>query len=215
MWEAPPPPGTLEFEIDLRPVSLQSAPQLRRGVKLQVANLVKASEYLLSGEVEVGVTWILHEKERYHGVHSPDIDNILKPLLDAISGPEGLLVNDCQVQSVRCHWIDWTSDDHRLKFDIRFLPDDWIPKKSLVWVEVQDKLCMPLNTDIPTAAQRLLIEAWEGMFEARRKIVEGTGNYGVGKYLMPIQMPFHRARLRGYKVVAIREMKRQLNQTQM
>lgn len=210
MWELPPPPGLLTFEIDLKPVSLQSSPSLRRGVKAQVASVVKASDYLLSGEVEVGVTWILHEKERYQGVHSPDIDNILKPLLDGISGPDGLLVNDCQVQSVRCHWIDWTSDDHRLQFELRYSPDDWIPKRSLVWVEVQDKLCMPINTDLPPAMQHLMLEAWEGMFDARKKIVEISGNYGIGKYLMPVQMPFHRAKLRGYEVVAIREMKRRL-----
>lgn len=212
MWTVPPPPGLLTFEIDLKPVSLQSAPRLRQGVMAQVANIVNASEYLLSGEVEVGVNWILHEKERYYGVHSPDIDNILKPLLDGMSGPDGILVNDCQVQSVRCHWIDWTSDNHRLQFEVRFSPDDWIRKKSLLWVDVQDKLCMPLNSDIPTAAQRLLVEAWERMFKARRQVVEDFGNYEVGKCFMPVQMPFHRARLRGYKVVALGEMKQRLNQ---
>ena len=212
MWTVPPPPGLLTFEIDLKPVSLQSAPKLRQGVKSQVAHFVKASEYLLSGEVEVGVTWILHERERYYGVHSPDIDNILKPLLDGMSGPDGILVNDCQVQSVRCDWIDWTSDDHRLQFEVRFSPDDWVPKKSLLWVDVQDKLCMPLNTDVPTAAQRLLIERWERMFEGRRHVLEELGNYEVGKYFMSVQMPFHRARLRGYEVVSLDEMKRRLNQ---
>ena len=214
MWEAPPPPGLLTFEIDLKPVSLQSTSELRQGVKTQVATFVKASEYLLSGEVEVGVTWILHEKERYHGVHSPDIDNILKPLLDGMSGPGRLLVNDCQVQSVRCHWLDWTSHDHRLQFELRFLPNDWIPKKALVWVEVQDKLCMPLNTDAPIAAQQLMVEAWEQMFEARREIVERTNSYSAGKYIMPQQMPFHRARLGGFEVVEVKEMKRRLKQQQ-
>lgn len=180
-------------------------------MKLRVANFVKPCEYLLSGEVEVRVTWILHEKERYFGVHSPDIDNILKPLLDGMSGPDGLLINDCQVQSVHCYWIDWSSDEHRLQFETRFSPEDWIQKKGLIWVEVAGKLCMPLNTDMPMPAQRLMVEAWERMFDARRQVVERTGSYSAGKYLMPVQMSFHRARLRGYQVIPIKDVKKQLD----
>jgi hypothetical protein len=73
---------------------------------------------------------------------------------------------------------------------------------------------MPLNTDIPTAAQRLMVDACEEMLESRRKIVERTNNYGAGKYLMPVQMLFHRARLRGFEVVPVKEMQRRLKQAQ-
>ena len=210
-FQLPPPPGLLAFEINLRPVSLQSSSKLKREVKRQVGEIVEAADYLLSGEVEVGITWILHERERYYGVHSPDIDNILKPLIDAISGPRALLVNDCQVQSVRCHWIDWSSDDHKVQFELRFSPDDWIPKSHLVWVEVKNKLCMPLNTDIPVVGQHLLLESWSKMFSAREEIVSLTNSYSAGKYMMPVQMPFHRARLRGYNIVSLKEMKSSLN----
>jgi hypothetical protein len=93
----------------------------------------------------------VHESERYQGTWSPDIDNILKPLLDGMSGPQGLLVNDCQAQSVRCSWIDSPTLDHRLQFELRFSPDEWIRKDGLIWIEFRRKLCLPLSTQIPRA----------------------------------------------------------------
>lgn len=212
MWKPPPPLGSLNFEMDLQPASLQSSPKLKHRVKNQVASIVKPSEYLLSGEVQVCITWLLHERLRYHGVHSPDIDNILKPLLDGMSGPNGLLVNDCQVQSVHCHWVDWTSDQHRLQFEIRFQPEAWIPKKGVQWVEVRDRLCMPLDTHISPSAQLTLIQAWENMFDTRSVIADRTGDYYTGELVMPCQKPFHRAKLKGYTIVAIDTIKERLKQ---
>ena len=210
MWEAPPPPGILSFDVDMKPASLQSASRLRKQVRDRVAQQVQLASYLLSGEVEVVVTWLLHEKVRYQGVHSPDIDNILKPLLDGMTGPNGLLINDCQVQSVRCSWIDWTSQDHRLQFEVRFSPDDWIPKASLVWVEIRDKLCMPLNTDIPPELQISMVDAWHKMFALRLEVIRATGSFEAGRYFAFVQMPFHRARLKGFEVVTLEMLRKRL-----
>src|SRR5689334_20678474 len=109
----PPPPGTLTFDVTAKPRSLQSRSLLKQVVKDRMKAAVLGRPYLLSGDVEIRITWLIHEREHYFGVHAPDIDNILKPLLDGISGPEGILVNDCQVQSVSCSWIDWLSDEQK------------------------------------------------------------------------------------------------------
>lgn len=115
--ECPPPPGLLELRFPLRPVSLQAKKEAKAELQKRVRGLLSNAKYFLSGEVEVSIEWLLHPKIRYEGVHSPDIDNILKPLLDALSGPSGVLVNDCQVQSVRCSWIDWMKQDHELHLE--------------------------------------------------------------------------------------------------
>jgi hypothetical protein len=206
----PPPPGLLNFEIDLKPISLQGSPELKRAVRDAVAALVNPAQYLLSGEVEVAVTWLLHESERYFGVHSPDIDNILKPLLDGLSGPQALIVNDCQVQSVRCHWVDWPWKKHQLQFDVRYSPDDWIGKDGLFWVELTDKLCMPLNSGVPLLMQARLLDQWESMFLVRKQLFAINGDDRAGKYVMPLQMPFHRARLQGYEVIQLAALRRRL-----
>jgi Holliday junction resolvase RusA-like endonuclease len=99
--------GELEFTISGPPVSQQST----RSEKDKFAELMRKqignSPYLLSGDVRVEIEWSLHEQYRYESDAAPDVDNILKPLLDALCGPQGVLIDDCQVQAVDCRWIDW------------------------------------------------------------------------------------------------------------
>ena len=206
----PPPPGVLTFELDMKPRSLQSSSLLKRQVREQLAAKVQLMPYLLSGEVEVRVEWFLPERERIFGLHSPDVDNILKPLLDAISGPERLLINDCQVQSVRCSWIDGVSSDHKLRFEFRYSPDDWVRKEGLIWVEMRDKLCMPLNSEMTVAPCLKLLEAHEKAFQLRADILDRGGGYGLSMMAMSVQMPFHRARLRGFKVEPLAQIRARL-----
>lgn len=55
---------------------------------------------------EVTVEWLLHEERRWdtRGVlRSPDVDNIVKPVVDGFCGPRGVLIDDCRVQSIHCH----------------------------------------------------------------------------------------------------------------
>ena len=158
----------------------------------------------MSGEVEVVITLQVHERERYEGIFSPDVDNIIKPLLDTMCGPKGILVNDCQVQSVRCSWIDWTRTNHNLLIEIHHEPDAWIPKKDLVWVEFANKLCMPLNTDAKPAVKEAMLSMWQRMFSVREELLKRGADYYEALAIMPIQRPFFKPRLKGFKVVSLK-----------
>ncbi len=195
----------VSFEVRARPISLQGNPASKRQLKTQVARKIAGAQFLLSGEVEVGITLQVHDRERYETIFSPDVDNILKPLLDALCGPEGILVNDCQVQSVRCSWIDWTRADHNLLFEIRHAPDDWIPKKGLVWVDMGNKLCMPLNTSMPKPAQVIMLQAWRQMFATREELLGLKADHYEALCVMPVQRAFFRPRLKGFRVISLRQ----------
>lgn len=205
-----PENDTVEFALQARPVSLQGSPSAKRKLRQLVRDQIAGAQYLLSGEVECCITLRLHEKERYEGLFSPDVDNILKPLLDALCGPEGILVNDCQVQSVKCSWLDWTRTDHSLLFQIRHEPDAWIPKGDLVWVEICDKLCMPLNTDVKPEAQKVILAAWRKTFSTRNELLERGVDYYSALRIMPLQRPFYKARLNGFRVISLRTMEKRL-----
>jgi hypothetical protein len=205
-----PQGDTVSFAIKARPVSLQGSPAAKRELKRLVTRAIFKSQFLLSGEVEFLITLQVHERERYEGIFSPDVDNIIKPLLDALCGSKGILVNDCQVQSVRCSWIDWTRTDHNLLFEIRHEPDAWIPKKNLVWVEVADKLCMPLNTDAKPAVQEAMLAVWQRMFSTRKELLKRGADYYEALTVMPIQRPFFKARLKGFKVISLQTAARRI-----
>jgi Holliday junction resolvase RusA-like endonuclease len=63
----------------MTPRSLQSDPRLKSEVRSQMQGWVQQYPFLLSGDVEVRITWLVKERDRYFGVHSPDVDNILRP----------------------------------------------------------------------------------------------------------------------------------------
>jgi hypothetical protein len=186
----------------------------KRALKEQISTAVRDVDFLLSGEVEVIITWFLPVQERYERSTSPDVDNIVKPLLDAISGPSGLLVNDVQVQSLQCRWIDWEKSNQQLEFEIRFEPDGWLEKKNLFWVEVSHCLCMPLHTHWPLAAQKLMLNQWRQMFTMQKELLTLGGSYSASLRVMPIQQPFHRAKLAGFTVLDINDVERQIDAAQ-
>ena len=98
--ENPPESGEIKFIIDRPPVSLQSKGNRKKKFKEHVAAKVDTAGFLLSGDVSVRIQWSVHEQKRYETCTSADVDNIVKPLLDAICGPKGILIDDNQVQAV-------------------------------------------------------------------------------------------------------------------
>ncbi len=212
--EKPPEYGSLTLEFPLRPISLQGSSQAKQELMAAIRKSIENYQFFFSGEVKIDVLWLLHPKERYQGIQSPDIDNILKPLIDGLSGIDGILVNDCQVQSVSCSWIDQLTDKHNLAIELKYSPDDWIKKNNLTWIEISEKLCMPLDTSLPNEVQLVLLETWEQMFSFKSEIVEKTGAWENGQMVMPIQMPFHRARLSEFTLSTIEDYRSRITQAE-
>jgi hypothetical protein len=169
-----------------------------------------APHYFLCGEVSIALEWLIHERIRYETLFAPDVDNTLKVVLDALCGPDGVLINDCQVQHVSCHWIDWTSPEQQLTVTIKHSPDDWVPKNELVFVRVARNLCWPLNLDQPTRVTELILNHLQRMAAAKQKLLNLTGDWYEANRVMPIQQPFHSGRLRGFKVMTIDQVRAQL-----
>ena len=87
-----------------------------------------------------------NERERYEADTLPDIDNILKVILDALCGPEGIMIDDAQVQSLTIYWLDTPSDNHQIEITLNFFPDEWKSKEGLEFIQFHKGLCFPINT---------------------------------------------------------------------
>src|SRR6266699_559454 len=144
--EEPPSPGRLTFHVEGPPVSQQSRRAEKDAFAAAVREQMGDFGFLLSGDVKVGIEWTLHEQDRYESDAAPDVDNILKPLLDALCGPQGVLIDDCQVQSVDCRWLDWPIREQRVEITIDFLADEWISKDDLCFVHLGSSIYFPINT---------------------------------------------------------------------
>jgi Holliday junction resolvase RusA-like endonuclease len=191
----PPIFGELTFSFGFEPVSLQSSSQKREFVKSEIRKETSKLNYLLSGDVKIEIQWLVHEQERYENAKAPDMDNIIKPILDGLTGKDGVLIDDCQVQTIGSHWIDWSKREHQINVFIQYTPDDYVSKKNLIFVNLGDNLFFPIHSDLPWNVKELLINHLENMMSLRKKMLNETGDYYQAKSVMSIQRIFHKSRI--------------------
>ena len=199
--ESPSPFGELTIQLERGPVSQQSA----RARKDEMATALRASfdkyQFYLTGEIQLELEWLIHARVRYESDRAADVDNILKPTLDALTGPDGIMIDDCQIQAVTSAWMDWTLDSERLTLRFRHGPDDYIPRSALAFVDIGWNLFMPVNTDLTLEARQIMAEAISAAVSSRDRLVELGADYYSSRSLMPMQRVFHRSRIdRGFRI---------------
>lgn len=155
---------------------------------------------------------MIHEQGRYESHRSPDIDNILKPVLDALQGPDGVLINDWQVQAISCRWIDWTSHEEQLAIRIGHMGDEWIEKQGLVFVQMTPTLCMPLNRALSPEGLLIMLEAWERQFTLRTELLAMGQDYYSANRIMSVKRPFHISRIRGFPSISLQQLRTELEE---
>jgi hypothetical protein len=199
----PPIGGHIHYFLDIAPVSLQGSKRKKAHITNKIRSITRQANYFLTGDIKVEVQWLVNESVRYETTTSPDVDNVLKPILDALSGPEGIIINDCQVQSVSCFWMGgWLTDDQEHVISIRFDPEAWIKKEGLIFVNVDGKLCWPIsqmmlksNSLLQTLSHLETTIAW------RNALMKSTADEWAARQFLPIQRFFHKAHLKGFPVV--------------
>lgn len=207
----PPEFGELTFTFSLEPVSLQSSSVKKEFVRGEIKKITKTLNYFLSGDVKIDIQWLVYEQERYENPNSPDMDNIIKPILDGLSGPEGVLIDDCQVQTISSHWIDWTKKEHQINITIQYIPDDYVSKNNLVFVNLGNNLYMPFHTDLKWQAKEILLEHLINGMNLKNEILLKTGNYYQAKMFMSVQRVFHKSRIfENFKCLEISEFRAQI-----
>lgn len=207
----PPEFGELTFTFSLEPVSLQSSSVKKEFVRSEIKNITKTLNYFLSGDVKIDIQWLVYEKERYENPNSPDMDNIIKPILDGLSGPEGVLIDDCQVQTISSHWIDWSKKEHQINITIQYIPDDYVSKNSLVFVNLGNNLYIPFHTDLKWQAKEMLLEYLINGMNSKNEILLKSGNYYQAKMFMSVQRVFHKSRIfENFKCLEISEFRAQI-----
>lgn len=96
-----------------------------------VVEELKSVSFLLSGDVKISIEWYSHEQKRYETTASTDIDNIIKPLLDSLCGPDGIMIDDNQVQSIDCNWFDYDDiENEKLVVVVEFSPSEFVLKEG-------------------------------------------------------------------------------------
>jgi Holliday junction resolvase RusA-like endonuclease len=203
----PPIFGELEFSVPCPAVSQQAGAAAKADITEKIRAITRPLEYLLDDDVTVDIEWTLHESTRWETDASADMDNIVKPLLDALCGPKGILIDDCLVRSFSSTWMSWTARRDRVTVRIKYDADHYLIKEGLVFVRIHGALCYPVPKDVREKALDQWLEMLAKFVETRTKIERLTGAYYPARGILPRGF-IHRTRLKDFPVYSPDQIRR-------
>lgn len=170
----------------------------------EIRNQLKNCQFLITCDLAVHFTFFVDERIRYETHLSPDVDNVIKRALDAICGPQGILINDTQVQFVTSKWIDdeVTSTDSMIVIE----PDEisFIEKKNISFVKFHKNLCIPFSIKAMNSEEKAFVrEFLEKLSSTRSKLEKCNAEYRTIRNIMPTQRVFNSSKLSGFDVIDV------------
>lgn len=199
--DCPPPFGTYEFVIPGSPVSMQANKASREEYAERIRKSYEGNKFIFVGDLQIEFRWWISAKSRYETDASADIDNALKPTLDALSGAGGLFVDDCQVRSLHVAWSHSTEGDEYIGVRIDFTPGDWYSNEDIVFINRGAGLCIPSPRNIPMDARKAWCDALDDREVLKERALKLGLSYPWATTLLLSPRPFHRTRLNGFTVV--------------
>ena len=200
--EIPSPFGRAEFTVNGSPASIQASKGTRDKYVHSIKTQFKNVDYILTGDIILNVTWLVPTKSRYETDAKADIDNCIKPIIDAFTGSDGPFIDDCQLRGLYICWRHIESEDERVVFEFEFVASEYCSKDELAFVRLEGALCTPVNLNWPCAAKAI----WAGMLksnQASKDVLEKIGiSYPAVAGFLGSSRPFHMTRVKGFKVVS-------------
>jgi hypothetical protein len=96
----------------------------RSAIQAQLQN-----RWIYSHEIQLEIMLNLDVQTVLETSETADLDNYAKAILDGLKGPQGIMFDDTQVQSLAISWLD-TYDVPSFAVSVRAPPDDFLLKPS-------------------------------------------------------------------------------------
>ncbi|MBD1269993.1 RusA family crossover junction endodeoxyribonuclease [Aeromicrobium tamlense] len=192
----------VEIRSSVDPISLQASAGRKAEFRRELGAAVQqASRGIFTHDVEVTLTWYISESRRYQTHLVADLDNVMKPILDAVTGPDGILIDDNQIQSVKACWM--TPGARGTGFDLTFealMRDDFIEREGLTFVEFSANRCYPLPGLSVPGHEASFVNSWRIALARYQSLLEAGVDHGSAQSVLPLVRPFPRARLGRFMV---------------
>lgn len=210
--DAPPETGAVVIELPVAPVSFQAVAAKKTEVVAPLKAAVAPCSYLLSGDVKIEIQWWISARDRYESDNSADVDNIVKPILDSLCGPDGILIDDCQVQELVCYWSGGYENPHQqqVRIEVRYDPEEWVYKDGLVFLQVGRGVYLPMHDNLPGSIVIQMAESFNSMFEDVRRMLDAGASPQSANQMKPSQRVFHRSKLDRFRRTTIEELRPRL-----
>lgn len=192
----------LKLEIE-QIVSVQSRNEKKTEICRAIQEELSKFAWIIAGSVNVEFTWYLHGVDRQETDKVGDIDNITKPILDALTGARGILIDDSQIGSLHTFW---QSRNENTTFNVLYIRisinnDTCLEKKNLHFIQYAGPVCLPINIDfnepVSILAALFLVKTRRKHRAAARKIRDLGGN--ADRMFVNSDWDIHRTRLNGFE----------------
>jgi hypothetical protein len=117
------------------------------------------------------------------------------------------MVNDCQVQHLTCLWLDRDNMPERIQIDIQYEPDAYLRKDGIMFVQIQDALCMPINGSMSPEMIKAELDIFEGQVRHRDALIKRGVPIEEARWMLSIQRFFHKTRVEKFKVRSITSLR--------
>lgn len=187
------------------PVASTAKPERRREFRQRIQEEIECSFYF-TDEVKVEITLHIDEQRVRETDQTADLDNFAKCILDCLKGRDGILIDDCQIQSLHISWLDIYDDDEWFEVEIRGHPDEFFLRDVALY-EMPDKLWYPLSdhswvngeavplNEATRLAGPLILEA---MTDFSRKLRAKMRDSGLSRMQAYRESKYHSTGARGY-----------------
>ena len=199
---APSPFGCLEMTIPGSPASVQSKGHIRNAYIARIKEDLAKYKFILTGQLMLEIVWLVPAKSRYETDAKADIDNCLKPIIDAFTGPDGIFINDCQLKGLYICWRHTTSDNECLHFRFKFDADQWCEREGLAFIRLEKGLCCPVNTTWPQSVRKAWVDVVREGEQAQARLERVGVTYLALAAMTGGSQSFHATRTGGFQVMS-------------
>ena len=146
--------GCVHFNIFGQPPTLQNKQEKKKDYREIVLSCVKKCPFIITSTCWVHINYYCKEIRRLKNPNVYDMDNIVKPILDALVGKEGLVVDDVLFDRVEVNWIDKNGLDE-VEITIEYPNLLYHTKESLCFYK-NGLWCFPGSKEPNVAYEQLL-----------------------------------------------------------
>ncbi|RWO28624.1 MAG: RusA family crossover junction endodeoxyribonuclease [Mesorhizobium sp.] len=181
--------------------------EFRAAIQAELTN-----QWLYASEISLEITLHVDVQATLETDETADLDNYAKAILDGLKGPNGIMIDDTQVQSLSISWIDGygepsftvasrgSPDDFVLKpQEFYEMPDGlWYPHGRVLWTDGRAEPISDLNHYAGLSIIELMSSTQRRVRAEARKAGSNRGRaYQMGRYVSTSARGFHPSRIEG------------------
>ena len=175
--------GHISFSVDISPVSMQNKGTIKNSFKKELQKITCKSDYIITDTCWINIDYYCQNIKRKKNPSVYDIDNIVKPILDGLSGSNGIVIDDVIFERVTVNWIDTPHHDH-LKIEIDYPILMFLEKKDLVILKSGSKWCLPTHKKLVQESKYLeIVKTQFSIWES----ISTEEDYNTNIYCLPTQ----------------------------